>query len=391
VKKKMLVCVHVLRPGGVERSAISFIENMKDTFDIDVLLFNKDGVWMNELPPNVNIIEVDYGLKQYFTADGSARYPTKNPIKLCVKRSVARFCHSVGVFKRKWDKTIDKIPYLENQYDVAIAFTGAIYPCIKYILEKTSAKHKFTIYHNDVTKVRIPKYIKKNLFKFDKVFFVSRSIAEKAECKFKKQANKIDYLYNFIDAQRIVSNADIEKVSLPIVKNFISVSRLSPEKKLPRTLKVFGKLKKEGFSFHWTIIGDGPEKCKLEKLIRKYNLNDQITLAGMKTNPFPYIKAADMLLLTSEHESFGLVIIEALTLGVPVLSTRMISSDEVVGDFGIVCENNAKGIYQRLRAILQDESMMIELRKKAKDYQNTNKETKEKFIDLVIGNQKKAC
>jgi len=354
MKKKMLILIPVLRPGGVERATLNFIRHMKDHFEIELLLLNKDGTWMNKLPDEIRVVNFSDDFKNFFTNDGSARYPVKNIISSIIKKSVVRFYHVTGIFKCKFNKIINKLPKIEENYDLVICSTGAYYPLTEIALEKINANKKFVFYHEDITRVYVPRYIKKNIFKFDKIFCVSASISKKMQEKFKRYKDKIDYQYNFLDTEKIKEESKGEKVTLSKNFNFVSVSRISPEKAITRSIKVFGKLKNKGYNFHWTIIGDGPDLGKCKKLVKKLNLTAEITFLGSKSNPYAYIKAADMLLLLSYFESFGIVIAEAFTLGTPVLATKMISSKEVVGEHGIICDNNSKGIYKALKMILTD-------------------------------------
>ena len=75
--------------------------------------------------------------------------------------------------------------------------------------------------------------------------------------------------------------------------NFITVSRLAPEKAFERTLLALKNLKDEGFKFCWHILGDGDLKKSLEGLIDSYKLIENITFYGNVENPYPYIKDSD--------------------------------------------------------------------------------------------------
>ena len=88
-------------------------------------------------------------------------------------------------------------------------------------------------------------------------------------------------------------------------------------------------------------------------------------------------------MLTSTNESFGLVLIDAMLLGVPVLSTKTISAEEVVGEFGFVCENDQESLYNALKSILENKNLLQEKVLKLKDYSYNNEKIKTKFLQLV--------
>jgi glycosyltransferase involved in cell wall biosynthesis len=69
------------------------------------------------------------------------------------------------------------------------------------------------------------------------------------------------------------------------------------------------------------ILGEGQERTSLEALARELGCRDDIALPGFAANPYPYMAAAGVFVLSSAWEGFGNVLIEAMALGVPVVST----------------------------------------------------------------------
>ncbi len=126
----------------------------------------------------------------------------------------------------------------------------------------------------------------------------------------------------------------------------ISIGRLITIKAFHRIIRVVSELEKENpGKFQLLIIGDGPERSNLEQLVREKRLEKVVFLMGQKRNPFPYLRKSDLFVLTSDVEGFGMVLVESLTCGVPVISTDcvsavrdilQISSDSDVGAGGVV-------------------------------------------------------
>jgi glycosyltransferase involved in cell wall biosynthesis len=91
------------------------------------------------------------------------------------------------------------------------------------------------------------------------------------------------------------------------------------------------------------IIGDGPLKDQLIKSVIKRKLDRQVKFMGFLSNPFPYIKNADALIMTSRWEGLPTVIIEALTLGTQVISTDCPTGPRELlqnGEYGHLCRVN---------------------------------------------------
>ena len=165
--------------------------------------------------------------------------------------------------------------------------------------------------------------------------------------------------------------------------NIISVSRLSEEKAHLRTLRVLERLKNEGLTFTWHILGDGPMREEIETAVKQKNMADVVKLYGNQINPYKYIVKSDLLLLASLNESFGLVLINAFMLGVPVLSTNTISAQEVVGEKGFVCENGEEALYNTLKYVIMNKGEVEKKKELLRDYTYENIKIKTKFKELL--------
>ena len=88
------------------------------------------------------------------------------------------------------------------------------------------------------------------------------------------------------------------------------------------------------------LIGDGPERSRLERVVHELGLADKVRFLGKQLNFLEVLQAADVFLLPSEKESFGLAALEALSCGVPVVATRQGGVPEVVreGENGFLAE-----------------------------------------------------
>ncbi len=105
---------------------------------------------------------------------------------------------------------------------------------------------------------------------------------------------------------------------LPLV---VAAGRLAPEKGYEVLIEAH-RLARNRVSHRLMIFGQGPERERLEALIRELGLEDTALLAGYVPNHYPWIRRASLLCLSSYHEGMPLVLIEALSLGTPVVATR---------------------------------------------------------------------
>ena len=118
----------------------------------------------------------------------------------------------------------------------------------------------------------------------------------------------------------------------------------------------------DGFVFKWYIIGDGPDKNKMIKHIKNEKLDDTLLMLGKLSNPFPYLKECSLFVLPSRYEGKPMSVTEAQILGLPVVVTNYESAREQVinGVDGIIIDNNDYSLYEGLKPILFNPSILIE-------------------------------
>jgi glycosyltransferase involved in cell wall biosynthesis len=156
-------------------------------------------------------------------------------------------------------------------------------------------------------------------------------------------AGKLTVIPNGIfapDAARLVPAMEtrdalgIPRLSLLVV----CVARLAPEKDIGSLIKAMGAVADQVSGVRCVIAGDGPERRALEGQIRNVPWARQITLLGFRQDAISLIRAADIFVLPSRAEPFGLVLLEAMALGKPVVSIAAGGPLEIVknGETGLL-------------------------------------------------------
>lgn len=180
---------------------------------------------------------------------------------------------------------------------------------------------------------------------FDNIVCVSKAAQKSFDTLMPELSGRSRCIYNTIDTKEIQrqSNVPINDDCLiedNIVFSLISVGRLSPVKQFEKIPSIAKKIKDAtNIQFVWYIIGEGESRAKIEEDIRKFDLDDCVKLLGAKDNPYPYIKRSNLLVCTSQSESFSYVIAEAKILHVPVVTTDFPVSTEVVpAEYGWICK-----------------------------------------------------
>ena len=130
-------------------------------------------------------------------------------------------------------------------------------------------------------------------------------------------AKTLQVIYNPIDVEVLEQKA-MEESPCQDEAYIVYVGRLAASKRHDRALEAY---KKSGVKEKLLIVGEGDMREKIEENIKQLELENKVVLCGFQSNPYAIIKRAKLLILTSDYEGLPTVLIEALTLGVPVIST----------------------------------------------------------------------
>lgn len=157
--------------------------------------------------------------------------------------------------------------------------------------------------------------------RMDRILLVSDAIRKEAVF-FKGCQDKLFVVGNPLDTDLVEKRAAVGLAEhQPYSLDLLFVGRLTRQKAPERFIRIVRRLHKSGMPVHAVMIGDGELSEKCRSLIQRFGLTDAICMKGFLANPYPYMKQAKFLIITSGWEGFGLVASEALALGTPVLAS----------------------------------------------------------------------
>lgn len=228
--------------------------------------------------------------------------------------------------------------------------------------------------------------------KYDKVICVSQNVKDAFDAMF---GNAFDtcVLYNTVDDAQIRREAEkalpdwIRKRRMTAV----TVGRLTHQKAYDRLLRVHRNLLEQGITYDLWIIGEGPDRQAMEEYIAQYGLSDSVKLLGYQTNPYPFMKTADLLVCSSRYEGFSTFVTEGLILGKPIVTTDCTGMRELLGDgkYGMIVENEEKaleeGIHEMLRSDLLRDNYAVLARRRGSEFSSKRltKQTEQYLLDLI--------
>lgn len=365
-KKKVLFLVPSLGMGGMERVLVNYANLfVKRGYDVTVLNFTYDDEAIVSHFHN----EVHYE-KNYMPVKNLWHSSLKNIIKgnfrilpwtLWLKLHSSEYLHN---------------KYIKDDYDVEIAFFGS--ETIKIIsgLKKKGVK-AYGWVHNVNVEADVPPLgtysaAKKVYEEIQNLICVSAKSKEKIYEVFKRE-EKVYVVNNPNDTKRIRQMAGAGLGTRTKDKfTFVTVARLDDKQK--GFLRLFDVVKRlsEEFEFDLWVIGDGIDEGKIKQRTLEMRLNN-VHFLGKQTNPYPYIRAADIYLCASYFEGFSMVMMEAIIIGTPMLTTDVSGADEMLanGKYGMIVENSEQGLYEGMKKILSSDALLKHYQEMAsmrKDY-----------------------
>lgn len=314
-KKKIVFVINSLDYGGAEKIFISLLAALdKSVFDVEVVVLE--------------------GKDKAFIASRC-----NCPFTVLDKRKPIDFFRLVfslgNLLKRK-------------KPDLIVSFLT--YSNYVVLLSRAIFNYKIRIVvaeHSVVSRcgVGVAGFIRKFLVKIayplaDNIVVVSNGCKDELVSEFGVAEEKIKVIYNGIDIDAL-NRLSSNEVSHPWFKEripiFVTVGRLTKAKNHQLLLRAFALLCRQG-NYRLVIIGHGDEEIKLKELARVLGISDSVLFLGYQDNPYKFIVKSSVFVLSSSWESFSLAIVEAMSLGVPVVSTNCSFGP------GEIIDNNRNGL-----------------------------------------------
>ena len=302
-KKNLLFADKDLEIGGIEMAQINLLNNLNyQKYNVTLVLEEKCGSLLSKIPDQVIIKEV--------------KVSNNNNILIRKLINATR-------------KLIFKIFNYQN-YDFSCCYTTYSYSCNK--LAKLASTNSCFYVHSDYNNVYDTKeeflefFDSRKVSDYRRIIFVSNEAKKSFLNNYPELKNKTLVLNNLINTSEIIAKSNLEIPEIP-PKNkilFVFVGRLDDRsKKLRRAIRIA----KEISNVHLWIIGDGPDREAYFEYTKKIKATKDVDFLGRKSNPYPYMKKADYIILTSDYEGFPVTYLEALTLEKQIITTIPTSDD----------------------------------------------------------------
>lgn len=288
-----------LRGGGVERVMLLLAQAFAVRgLEVDLVLASAEGPYLKDVDESVRI--VDLKRRRILTSlPALAKYlKVRQPLAMI---SAMAHANVVAV----WAKLI----------------SGA--PTSVLVTEHVNLS-RAQLEASNVRQHLVPWFMRLSYGHADRIVAVSGGVADDLATAINIPRERIEVVYNPVESHQLATlcNAELSHPSLPddSIPFILATGRLHPQKDFSTLIRAFAHLRKDRRA-RLVILGEGGQRGDLEALIESLGLTGEILLPGFVDNPYAWMRRASLFVLSSAYEGFGIVLVEAMACGTPVVST----------------------------------------------------------------------
>lgn len=359
--KKIAIFLPNLRGGGAERVFVNLAHSfLEKGYNVDFVLIQEKGELLSLLPKSVNVVDLNASrilksflpLKRYLQQEKpDALIAVMWPLTI------------LATLAAKTSKFRGKLILSDHN---TLSLSTKEWPHYKREILSRSIKYIYPI--------------------ADTSLVVSDGVADDISNFTGLDRSNLTVIYNPIFIQDI--NADEAQTKI-IDKNskyrIINLGALSEQKNQALLIKAFSKIV-DKIDAELVILGDGALKDNLKKLIFELELEDKVLMAGFITDPSPWYKQSDLFVLSSSYEGLPMVLLEALTFGLPIVATNCKSGPKEIlcnGKYGkLVPVGDVDALAQAMIESLQMEHDTEALKLRAADF--AVGKIAEQYLDIMF-------
>jgi putative capsular polysaccharide biosynthesis protein len=346
MKKRILFMIGTLQSGGVSKSIVNLLNVMdRTTYDVHLLLLDRAGDILSPYLPSDITVHVNREIENLHRGLRGVRALLFTGHLLLAFGSLLRMLMSK--ISRAWAGRW--LAYLmprftDLTFDLIIDYGGQ--QQLYYMVDKLDGKKKITFFHNDYSKWPYY-YAADRLYypKVDQILSISQTCVDVLKAYFPDCKDKISVMQNISSPVLITKQAN-ETVDLPIAPLLlVSLGHIMRRKGTDFSIDAAKILQKKGVEFKWMLVGKVVEKDLIRR-IEQEGLADRFVVLGIRSNPYPYIKAADIYVHPARFEGKSIALDEAKILCKPIIVTNFSTVNDQFEDRvnASICEMNGDAL-----------------------------------------------
>ena len=334
--------IGTLQSGGVSKSIVNLLNVMdRTTYDVHLLLLDRAGDILSPYLPSDITVHVNREIENLHRGLSGVRALLFTGHLLLAFGSLLRMLMSK--ISRAWAGRW--LAYLmprftDLTFDLIIDYGGQ--QQLYYMVDKLDGKKKITFFHNDYSKWPYY-YAADRLYypKVDQILSISQTCVDVLKAYFPDCKDKISVMQNISSPVLITKQAN-ETVDLPIAPLLlVSLGHIMRRKGTDFSIDAAKILQEKGVEFKWMLVGKVVEKDLIRR-IEQEGLADRFVVLGIRSNPYPYIKAADICVHPARFEGKSIALDEAKILCKPIVVTNFSTVNDQFEDRvnASICEMN---------------------------------------------------
>lgn len=366
MKKSILFLIGNLESGGVSKSMVSLLNTIdRQKYDVSLWMGSPMGLFYGLLPKDITLLSDDRITFLLKGKTGLYSLLKRGHLLLFIGSLLRLFLSCVNKSYAGW-WLAKLMPIIENkEYDLIVDYNGQHQ--LYYMVDKLKGKKKISFFHSDYAKWSY--YYQMDRYYYSKVDFIytiSDVCVQSLKSFFPNQVHKIQLMENITSPQLIqrMSNEQILDMSMDEqTKSFLTIGHISVKKGTDLAIKAAAILKKKGIKFKWFFLGKEIENFK--DLINQLDLTENIIYLGMHSNPYPYLKRADIYIHPSQFEGKSIALDEAKILCKPIVVTNFSTVKDQFEDRvnASICDMNPNSLSDAIIELLEDEYLKNKYKK----------------------------
>jgi len=365
-----------LESGGAERQVVQLARHWPiDEVPLEIVLLERRGAWLDEIPDAVPVHALFERLPQH-----------RGTQALRLPFAVRRLRRAVNA--REYDVIVAFLWLPAVLAARAVASGGTRRPMLTYSVQSDLARdfrlHADGLIRRWLVRMALPRAM-------DAYFPLSEGVAQRTADLLRVPMERFEVIPNSTEIDRVLELAEQDEApDLQQGLRIVSVGRLHPAKGYEDLIDALAQVRDAGRPFECILLGEGPLRATLEQRVHRLNLTECVRLPGHTSNPYAWMRSADVVVSASRWETFGIAILEAMALGRSIVATDTDGAQELLEDGVTGCVvpvGDASAMAAALQTLLADAGRRAQLGQAAAQRARAYDAgvVTEQFVDAIRG------
>ena len=370
--KKILFVINTLGRAGAEKALTELLKRLNDNkYEVYLYVIMGQGELIHDIPSHVRVLNSHYDDSSVLTAAGRHQMAKKvcgaffrngslfKKTGLLIKNMIVMAKNRrFSADKLLWRILSEGAQRFDISFDLAVAWLEGA--SAYYVAEYVKAGKKVVFIHIDYESAGYTRELDQGCYEdYDKIYTVSEEVRSHFLAYYPEYEGKTDVFHNIINKEEILRKAGEGGGFADGYEGFriLSVGRLTWQKAYDVAIEAMKILKDKEYQIRWYVLGEGDQRKKLEKKIKKLDLQDDFRLLGAVDNPYPYYVQTDLYVQAGRYEGKSIAIQEAQVLGCAVIASDRSGNREqfVDGEDVMLCVLSPEAVAENVEKLYRDE------------------------------------